>query len=454
MSDESMTSSEPLQPLFAFSVTPEPVCLFRGELTLCWEDERHTSEAEVVLKLAPKPRISVESEISGLPASAINLLMNDLAGMTFSLEGQEIQGFVQNFDFNFANHAKLHISPSIEPFQVLGDMQASTSVSSVFHLFNFPNFLGKSTHTIPLPTGHRHIVLQDDKWQIVIQSLKETKEATDKAKQEGGCFLTHVGKLARIDGADFSGDEANEQYHLAANFLSFVQGSRCWPVCIAGFDENGSMSWQTWASPPTSTPAQSWFDPHHSIQAEQLFPLFSKRWNQSESWKDCLRSAIYWYMQSNTSGGVPGIDAVIILAQSALERLAHHYLVIDRKMISAEGFKKLWVSDQLRLLFSSLCIPIEITDDIPKIKNVAVDLKWKDAPHALTEVRNSLVHPEIKNRARIRDCYVDTWRLSLWYVELSILALCGYEGTYGNRLTKKRAGEVENVPWKVEGRLK
>ncbi|MFG8737175.1 hypothetical protein ACEPTO_17605 [Pseudomonas aeruginosa] len=453
MSDESMTSQEPLQPLFAFSVTAEPVCLFRGEITLCWEGERHTSEAEVVLKLAPKPRISVESEISGLPASAINLLVNHLPGMTYSLEGQEIQGFVQNFDFNFDNHAKLYISLGAEPFQVLGDMQARASASSIFHLFNFPDFLGKSEYAIPLPAGYRHIALQDEQWQIVIQSLKETKKAANKARQEGGYYLTHVGKLARIDGANFSGDEANEQYHLAANFLSFVQGSRCWPVCIAGLDENGSMSWQTWASPPASTPAQSWFDLHHSIQAEQLFPLFSKRWNQSESWRDCLRSAIYWYIQSNTSGGVPGIDAAIILAQSALERLAHHYLVIDRKMISAEGFRKLWVSDQLRLLFSSLRIPIEITDDIPEIKKVADHLKWKDVPQALTEVRNALVHPENRNKERIRNCYVDTWRLSLWYVELSVLALCGYEGTYGNRLKKQRVGEVENMPWGAEGKL-
>lgn len=452
MSNGGIGTSEPLRPLFDFSVTPAPVCLFRGELTLCWDGESHTSEAEVVLKLAPKPRISVESEISGLPASAINLLMNHLPGMTYSLEGQEIQGFVQNFDFNFANHAKLHISPRTEPFQVLGDMQARTSTSSIFHLFNFPDFLGKSKYAIPLPAGHRHIVLQDDKWQIVIHSLKETKEAIDKAKQEGGCFLTHVGKLARIDGANFSGDETNEQYHLAANFLSFVQGSRCWPVCIAGFDENGSMSWQTWASPPANTPAQSWFDSHHIVQAETLFPLFSKRWQQSESWQDCLRSAIYWYMQSNTKGGHPGIDSAIILAQAALERLTHHYVVVDRKMLSAEGFKALKVSDKLRMMFSSLNIPTDITEATPDIQHAAVQCRWADAPHALTDIRNSLVHPDSKKR--VNGCYFDAWKLSLWYLELSILALCGYDGTYQNRLTARYVGQVEDVPWRAEGRLK
>ncbi|KAF1727713.1 hypothetical protein CSC76_08970 [Pseudoxanthomonas mexicana] len=173
--------------------------------------------------------------------------------------------------------------------------------------------------------------------------------------------------------------------------------------------------------------------------------MFAKRWQQSEEWKDCLRSAIYWYAQANTSGGSPGIDAAIILAQSALERLAHHYLVVDKKMISPEGLDRLKASDRLRLLFSSLNIPLDIGVSTPEIQKVAPGFKWVDAPHAMTDIRNELVHPASKKQ--VSNCFFDAWRLSLWYLELSLLALCSYDDTYTSRLTAKYATQSEKVPW-------
>ncbi|WP_096292838.1 hypothetical protein [Nitrosomonas ureae] len=74
-------------------------------------------------------------------------------------------------------------------------------------------------------------------------------------------------------------------------------------------------------------------------------------------------------------------------------------------------------------------------------------MKWIDAPHALTEIRNSLIHPEHKKRDQLDSAYFDAWNLGLWYLEMGILAICNYEGAYGNRLKLNRMGEVENVPW-------
>ena len=69
-------------------------------------------------------------------------------------------------------------------------------------------------------------------------------------------------------------------------------------------------------------------------------------------------------------------------------------------------------------------------------------------PHALTEIRNTLVHPEHKKRGQFRKAYFEAWNLGLWYLEMSILAVCKYQGTYGNRLKSGRyIGQVEEVPW-------
>jgi len=169
------------------------------------------------------------------------------------------------------------------------------------------------------------------------------------------------------------------------------------------------------------------------------------RWDD-ENWREALREIIYWYLNANYSPR--GIDAGIILTQAAIERLSYEYAVKDKKLIEAKGFKDLRASDKFRLLFSSLDISIDIPTTVPELKKLAKRFNWLDAPHAMTEVRNTLVHPEHKQRGQFRSAIYETWNLGLWYLELSLLRICGYSGTYSNRLVSEWVGQVEDVPWK------
>ena len=159
---------------------------------------------------------------------------------------------------------------------------------------------------------------------------------------------------------------------------------------------------------------------------------------------------IYWYLSSNCStlGRGIGIDAGIILTQAAIERFSFEYAVRYKRLIEAEGFKKLKASDKFRLLFSSLDIPIEIPSSLPEFQKLANQFNWLDAPQAITEVRNTLVHPENKRRGQFGKVLFSVWNLSQWYLELALLRICEYSGTYGNRLILQRwIGNVEPVPW-------
>ena len=72
-----------------------------------------------------------------------------------------------------------------------------------------------------------------------------------------------------------------------------------------------------------------------------------------------------------------------------------------------------------------------------------------DAPNALMEMRNYLVHPEHKyHPVDFRPAIHETWKLGLWYLELSLLKLCEYSGEYHNRLTSEWVDQIEYVPWK------
>jgi hypothetical protein len=85
--------------------------------------------------------------------------------------------------------------------------------------------------------------------------------------------------------------------------------------------------------------------------------------------------------------------------------------------------------------------------ETPELAKLAKDFNWLDAPHALTEIRNSLVHPEHKRRGQLDSAYYEAWNFGLWYLTMGLLAVCEYSGTYGNRLKKRIVGQVEEVPW-------
>jgi hypothetical protein len=228
-------------------------------------------------------------------------------------------------------------------------------------------------------------------------------------------------------------------------FLSFAKGGWCEPICAVGFDELGNRVWESWSSPrePWHAPL-SWFDPHTGSQLAILYPTFVKKWENGD-WREALHEVIYWYLIANFSAR--GIDAGIILTQAAIERLSYEYAVKDKRLLLLNGFKDLWASDKFRLLFSSLRIPLEIPKETPEIAKLAKDFNWLDAPHALTEIRNSLVHPEHKRRGQLDSVYYEAWNLGLWYLAMGLLAVCDYSGTYRNRLKQRWVGQVEKVPW-------
>jgi hypothetical protein len=138
----------------------------------------------------------------------------------------------------------------------------------------------------------------------------------------------------------------------------------------------------------------------------------------------------------------------LILAQTALELLAWTHCVQDRKMVSPAAFSRrgLSAADKLRLLASSLSVPKEISSSLSALHGKR-GKKWDDGMDAITSIRNSLVHPNIQSESSDHP-YYEACELSLWYIDMILLRLCGHNGNYANRLTKPRwTGAVELVPW-------
>lgn len=442
-----MGRSNPLWPVYDFSSIPSSISLLKGDIEMGEGDSVFTGHGQLILQFLPSSRLTLRANVHGEMTSFMAFFaLKESKDLWLSFRGQGIKGFYGNSRADSQN-LELDWIPQTEPV-TLSNMRPKTTASAIMHLFNFPNFRGGLFQELLGPVGRALLVLESEEWTISVQELpdEKTQDAWGKIRSEGGSFLTHVVKLERKDGKLFSGEDAKEQRFLLSTFLSFLRGGRCSTICEVGFDAAGEKTWEMFAHPYVSDPPYSWFNPFQASQPELLFPLFSKRWQQSEEWQDCLRIAIHWYTQANTRGVSLSIEAGIILAQSALERLAHHHLVADKKMISAERLDRLKTSDRLRLFFTSLSLPIEISDVMPDLQRSASRFRWIDAPHAITDIRNELVHPV--SRKQVTDCFFDAWRLSLWYLELSILAMCGYEGTYTSRLTAEYVTDSDSVPWK------
>ena len=96
----------------------------------------------------------------------------------------------------------------------------------------------------------------------------------------------------------------------------------------------------------------------------QVFPGFVTLW-MNNVWHKSVSDALYWYLGACDRRVGIGVDTGLILAQTALELLAWTYCVRDGKMISETGFqRKLSAADKLRLLASSLDIPLAIPSSL------------------------------------------------------------------------------------------
>ncbi|MFO1040250.1 MAG: hypothetical protein U0941_00605 [Planctomycetaceae bacterium] len=329
----------------------------------------------------------------------------------------------------------------------------------IVHLFNFPNFNSSTDYSLNVGGSYRecgklHLVGGD--WKITLVAIEQTDALCKSLEERGGHVVTHVAEIERSDGTTFSTDAAEKLLMGLQYFLSFALGRWAGVAFPVGYSESGETVFEQWGLPMLSEGAWrgggSWFDVRHGEVLAEAFPGFLKQWG-IQLWHDAIRECLYWYVAANERGTGVGIDTGLILCQTALERLAWTYCVKDRRMVSGQAFAAhggLKAADKIRLLITSLGIPSAIPtslDDLAKPPKHIKGGNWDDAPHALTEIRNSIIHPDAKLEPT-HGAYVDAWKMSLWLIELCVLRLIGFNGCYGNRLKRRRwAGEVEPVPW-------
>lgn len=426
--------------------TPKPnraVRLCRlSKAQLMVDGELYAGRARASVELLPKPRLLFRGTFPGAPLNtAEGPLQIRLPSAGFSSDVVATSLTWPKVDV---------VLTAVGGPAVTGSPDSKAISRAVFHLVNFSNVQGTGLIVEPKPGRSIRLdrsTLKADGWRCVLRNLTSTSTLLSPLRDEGGYAITHVGCLEREDGRAFTGVETNEWMELLHYFLSFARGFWVSPALPVGFADSGRRVWQQWQI-PLSDPwhyAKSWFAGTQSgaILAE-TFPGFCNLW-RNPLWHKPLKELVYWYLASNTASR--GTDTGIILTQTAMELLAWIYLVKDKKLMSKRQFKRRPAAKRLTALLESLGIPTSIPGCLSELTNTAHRENWEDAPHALTAVRNNIVHPDRKVDTTLSALLWDAWDLGLWYLELTILRLLGHSGKYGNRLAQKFVCESEPVPW-------
>ncbi|WP_009630948.1 hypothetical protein [Synechocystis sp. PCC 7509] len=239
-------------------------------------------------------------------------------------------------------------------------------------------------------------IFDHDPWHIVLSTLDNCHDLEELLTFEGGYGVTHICKIKRLDNATFTLEQAYQIIEAFIYYLSFVRGIWIAPLLVSGFDSEGNQLLEEWRNPIIQGDSWQhgyhWFDVDSSTEIIAPFIGFMKKW-QEQKWKEVIQNAIQWYIESLKHSN--GQNSSIILLQAALEKTAWTFLTVN-ECVTSDGFNGLKASGQIKLLLKFLNIPLEPLDQYTEIHKKAKELNWKDSIAAITEIRNAIVHPQVK----------------------------------------------------------
>lgn len=436
----------PVAPVYSLGAPGDRILLAREEVECKRTEQPWSGKVEITMRFLPRPRVEFAAEVDE-PFGALKLIPDN------AQLSEEVRLPIRNVSldvlFSSASNDKIVFISKREPFAATRSADNLQRVT--FHVVNFPPFISTCRQLVGAEEKQGlvySVILECETWRVSISSFVSTPGIIKKLKASCGYAITHAGRIERSDGQVFSSSDAEEALWAVQSFLSFAAGRWIPLVLPVGFDQAGERIWEQWGCGRCArwTYSESWFDYTHGDALAELFPGFMSLW-ENENWHTPLSEAVYWDLLANERDR--GSDTGIVLAQAAMEVLAWTLLVTERQALTPKGYRDLWASDRFRLLFSFLGIPKEMPDGLPDLAAIARERNWSDALHALTEIRNSIIHPERKNWESTCSCLFEAWQLALWLLDLLILRLCDYQGKYGSRLdTSRWRGNVIPVPWR------
>lgn len=423
----------------------EPILLYEGIAHIVTNNNSLATNARIALEWLPTPAVRLEalnlqSEIE-LTDRKINIEIND----RFIIKDV----FIASIESENHNHNLYGTVPRGFTLQ-----HSDITQHVIFLLPNFRRIAGTNVKYKKCISCIGRLTLRSTDWNITLDAIEDMDQVKKQLDRRSGFAITHIGKLEKCDKRSFSREEAINLLDALSWYISFATGRWTGPCLPTGFDSEMNQQWIDWSYSRTVSCRwrPTWLDENTGNQFSEPYPGFWKLWNKG-GWSAIIKLAIHYYIEANSQAG--SIEGSIALTQLAFELLASSILVEEHKWLSTDGYSKLQAADTIRLLLKWAGIPSDIPADqieLNKLAKQSSDIT--DGPTAICHIRNKIIHPVKKNRdsiQRINDgALLETWHLGLWYLELCVLRLFEYRGTYGNRLKHRYVGDVDQVPWATD----
>jgi hypothetical protein len=427
-----------IEPYYSLA-EPQAIPLYAGPLLYLSHQERAAGQVEgtVSLRLAPVPQILMRGEVSR------HFQLHDLFE---AMRAPQLPPVATVPDapglLSDAGNATW-----LGPVggHVVGKAAAVRRVT--FHLANFMPMVG-STITDGVNVWSGRVVVNVDPWVITIDARSDLEEVLAAVGERGGYAISHTCSLERRDRRPFAFARCQDLLTSLTWCLWFCRAAAPSALVPVGFDSNDRATWSRWAAPHTDPLPDhhwQWFDKAYGAeQLAKLLPLFLERYSDP-LWQQSLQLAIRYYADAAVMGT---LQRNVILAQVGLESLAFAHLVRSTQQLRPNQFKQPPVSEHIRRFLRDVGIPTTIPRTFYGLRRVRANTPW-DGPAAIAWLRNDIVHA---NRHQVHGgrwkVWYQGWRLALWYLELAVLAVVGYDGRYRNRLSDEvHVGAVEPVPW-------
>lgn len=444
---DSETPDHPwrIEPYLVLSELGEEVPLVRGPIRLTGSRDA-VLHADVNFKWQPTQKIAFEGEsdppISEIGDSSLRIESEGenaiqvpvrLTGIERSDKGSQVRGVVT------------------EPFSIgTGPFTRLT-----FSLANFPEYFGdpikyQQDNASGIYSGR--LTFHTEQGECRIDKIWESQTLAQRAHRESGYFISHVGQWIPTSGA-ISTDDVESLLRLLHFWFGFLRGAWAGPLFPRGLTDD-VVVWQNFAAWKLgeSCTVPTWLPSHSKCCLSTAFSGFVRKW-ADPSWNRPLFSAISWYVEANAYN--VALETRIALAQIALELLAWVQIVETDKIRSRSDFSQLSAAGKIRTLLHHIGVPLHIPTHLHHL-SVLQDNDAFDGPGVITKVRNALIHATERKREFIASLDGRTLSqcgdLSLEYIELVILAVCGYKGIYARRGWQGWKGDDEAlVPWTNNG---
>lgn len=218
------------------------------------------------------------------------------------------------------------------------------------------------------------------------------------------------------------------------NLLSFLVSREVGIGPVVGLDGDDEIVWAHFTSgrQRPGRPGFRWCDELHMGEALEATATGYSEIAKDRAMEEIVGRSIEAFTFSN---GSEVVDIRIPIACTALETLAWTFLR-RWKVVGRKEAEDMPLAVMLRRLLTAADIPTGIPDHCVHLAERVEsndNLKVGDAPDALANVRNRLVHPPQNTKNPewpSGQQQVEAWQLSTWYLELVLLLWLRYDGFY------------------------